>query len=205
MSNPLNNNRFLPRAQPGGSGPVPPHAPTHEDGGSDEVTAQNLGSGGAAVDQVMVTDGAGGWVLEDKSTGATKEIFYFADLASNDGAYRVRNILTNGSFRFDFKVPHDFTSLVTLALVGWPEPGAAGAGKDIDLTSEYGSVGELRNNHSESDVGSTYNLGATDVIFELDISGVFSSLAAGDYAGLLVSHNSIGGTVHYLGIRLRYS
>jgi hypothetical protein len=41
------------------------HAITHEDGGSDEVTAQNLGSGAAVVDKVMVTDGAGGWTLED--------------------------------------------------------------------------------------------------------------------------------------------
>lgn len=44
------------------------HAATHEDGGSDEVTAQNLGSGAAVVDKVMVTDGAGGWTLEDYST-----------------------------------------------------------------------------------------------------------------------------------------
>lgn len=48
-----------------GGGGGGPHALTHEDGGSDEVTAQLLGSAGAVVDKVMVTDGAGGWTLED--------------------------------------------------------------------------------------------------------------------------------------------
>jgi hypothetical protein len=135
----------------------------------------------------------------------TKEIFYIADTVANDGSYRVRNIGSAGAFRFDFKVPHDFSSLVSLVLVGWPESGAAGPGKDIDLTSEYGAVGEARNQHSESDTTSTYDLGSTDVIFELDISGVFSVLAANDYAGVLVDHNGVGGVVHYLGIRLRYN
>lgn len=45
------------------------HATTHEDGGSDELTIQNLGSGTAAADKVVVTDGAGGLTLQDYSTG----------------------------------------------------------------------------------------------------------------------------------------
>lgn len=39
------------------------HASSHEDGGADELTAQDLGSGAAAANQVMQTDGAGGWSL----------------------------------------------------------------------------------------------------------------------------------------------
>ena len=44
---------------------VQPHAPTHEDGGSDELTAQDLGSGDAVSSKVMVTTGSGGWVLQN--------------------------------------------------------------------------------------------------------------------------------------------
>ena len=39
------------------------HASTHSDGGSDEITAQNLGSGGATQFQVMYADGLGGWTM----------------------------------------------------------------------------------------------------------------------------------------------
>ena len=54
------------------------HAPTHEDGGSDELTAQNLGSAAAVSGKIMQTDGAGGWVLIDTPTSVTEtEICYF--------------------------------------------------------------------------------------------------------------------------------
>ncbi|MHA2427278.1 MAG: hypothetical protein ACXADB_04550 [Candidatus Hermodarchaeia archaeon] len=46
-------------------GGVSAHAPTHEEGGSDEIAIQNLGSAGAAADKVLVTDGAGGLTLQD--------------------------------------------------------------------------------------------------------------------------------------------
>jgi len=45
------------------------HASTHEDGGSDEIDIQNLGSGSAVINKVVVTDGAGGLTLEDYSGG----------------------------------------------------------------------------------------------------------------------------------------
>lgn len=41
-----------------------PHNTDHEDGGSDEITAQNLGSGGAGAGAIMSADGSGGWNLE---------------------------------------------------------------------------------------------------------------------------------------------
>lgn len=50
---------------------VAAHASTHENGGSDEVTIQNLGSGGAVANKVMVTDGAGGLTLEDHGGGGS--------------------------------------------------------------------------------------------------------------------------------------
>jgi len=39
------------------------HATTHEQGGSDELLAQDLGSGGGGAGQLLETDGTGGWTL----------------------------------------------------------------------------------------------------------------------------------------------
>jgi len=44
------------------------HASTHEQGGVDELLAQNLGSGAAAAGQVLETDGAGGYALTPLSS-----------------------------------------------------------------------------------------------------------------------------------------
>jgi len=65
-------------------------------------------------------------------------------------------------------------------------------------------VGDASNDHSEADVGSTYSMTGLQ-LSALDLSSVFSALAAGDFCGVLVDHNAIGTTVNYYGIRMRYS
>jgi hypothetical protein len=147
----------------------------------------------------------GPWTPIDVGSGASRDVFFNADYGTNDGSYRTRQVGAAGAFRFNFHVPFDFVTLVSLDLVGFPEAGATGSGKDIDLTSEYGAIGELKNNHSESDTTTTYTIPANDTLFTIDLSTVFSVLAAGDFAGVLVDHNGIGGAVDYLGIRLRYT
>ena len=139
------------------------------------------------------------------STTITKEYFTPADPDTAHGTYRARSVASGGSHQFNFKVPHNFESIASLVIVGYPTAGAAGTGKDIDLTSEYGALGQSKAVHTESDTTATYDLGTTDVIFELDLAPVFTSLAAGDYCGILVDQQVVGGTVYYLGIRLRYN
>ena len=123
------------------------------------------------------------------------------------GDYRAENILTNGVKRFTFAVPADFGTLVSLDLIGIPSAGADGAGRDIDLSSDYALVGEASNTNSESDTTTTYDLTGTtgQITAVADLSVVFSSLAAGHVCGVAVTHNAIGGTIAYLGIRLRYT
>lgn len=134
------------------------------------------------------------------------DVFYPADPSGNDGTYRVRSVGGAGTFRFNFRVPADFTTLVSVELIGWAQgAGAVGAGKDIDLSSEYGAPGQLKNQHAEVDTTSTYTIPAVDTIFGLDLSTVLTQLAADDFAGIQVTHNAIGGAVAYLGIRLRYT
>ncbi len=137
----------------------------------------------------------------------TKEIFYAGtNYGANAGDYRTVSVATNGTQNFTFRVPHDFNSLIALVMVGFAGAGAAGAGKDIDLFSDYGATGEQFDNNSESDTTSTFTLGAVALeLFEYDISSVFSALAANDYAGIQIDHNAVGGNTDYIGLRLRYS
>jgi len=138
--------------------------------------------------------------------GNVKSVFFGAtNHDANLGDFRVQNLAATGSHRFTFHTPLDFTSLVKLVLLGVPTAGAAGAAKDIDLFSDYAGVGEAYNTHSQSDTTSTYNTGSANVIFELNIAPLFTSLAASDCAGIFVDHKSIGGTISYLGIVMWYS
>jgi len=135
----------------------------------------------------------------------TKEKWFAPEYDGNQGNYRVKSIIAAGSERFTFMIPSDFTSLTSLVLVGFPSAGAAGASKDIDLYSDYAGVGQDAQTHQESDTTSLYTIPAANIIWEFNISGVFNSLSAGDYCGILVDQKGIGGSVYYLGIRLKYS
>ena len=67
-------------------------------------------------------------------------------------------------------------------------------------------VGEDAQINAESDTTTVYDLtGTSNQITEIDISAVFSSLAAGHYCGIQIDHNGIGGTIEYIGIRIRYT
>lgn len=135
-----------------------------------------------------------------------KSIFFTAPFAIGGslGDFKVLSIGASSSNRFTFNIPPDFVTLQKLVLIYSAASGANGSGKNIDLTSDYGAISEQYNNHSESDTSSTYTIEAVGEMAELNISGVFSSIAAGDYCGLLVSHSAIGGSIDYLGTLLEY-
>jgi hypothetical protein len=138
--------------------------------------------------------------------GGTKELFLAAtDYLNNHGDFRVRVIPANGDFNFSFPVPPDFSALVSAEMIGIINAGAAGAGKNIDLFSDYGAVGEAFNNSSEADTTSTYTIPGTNSIWAFDVSSVLSGIAAGDFVGLHIDHQLIGGTIDYIGLRLRYT
>lgn len=130
-----------------------------------------------------------------------KTVWFDGDFDADDGDRRVRNVVTDGSHRFNFYVPEDFASLVSIDILGY-SVGAISA-QSINLYSDYAAVGEASNQHSESDTSNTLTTTAGQ-IFEMDLSSVFSSLNAGDHCGVLIDHQTIGTTIRYLGIRLRY-
>lgn len=169
-------------------------------------------------DEAFVEAGPSMFTLSDRGKDEGADAVWFAqeaagvierwcpaETSSNDAEFRVRNIAGTGTFRFNFPVPLDFAALTSVELVGWPSAGAGGTGKDIDLASSYGAIGQDRATHTETDTTTTYNTGTQDVIFALDLSPVFSAIAAGDFCGVQVDHNSVGGSIMYIGIRLRYT
>ncbi len=135
----------------------------------------------------------------------TKDAWFPAETSSNFfTTYRARSLSGTGQFNFDFRVPRDFTSIISLVAVCAPNAnfGAAGA---IDLESNYGADGESVGAHNETQ-SLTGLSGTQDVWTEIDISGVFTALAAGDYCGVnLDVISGIGTGVNYIGIRLRYN
>jgi hypothetical protein len=142
------------------------------------------------------------WQVSAQTKVNIKEVFSTGLLYdANLGDFETLSQASNGSGRMTFSVPDDFVSLVSVAMVAIPA--GTNAAANIDLTSDYGAVGEAFNNHSESDAAITFNL-VTNTMTEMDVSSVFSSLAAGDKCGLFFNHQGIGITVHYLGVKLRY-
>ena len=107
-----------------------------------------------------------------------------------------------GAHRFTFHIPANFISLVSIGLRGFSNNTNAVA--PIDFTSEYCAVGEIYNNHTQSQIGGTEAF-VLDTLFEFDVSGLFSLIAAGDECGLLVDHQGIGATLQYTGLRLTYT
>lgn len=182
---------------------IPGGVNVQDEGGAILTPAATVNFIGAGVTAVDSGSGVAGVTIP----GATKDAWYEAETNGTYSAtqfYRVRTVGAIANFSFNFRVPQDFTALTSLVLVFAPNA-TFGPSGEIDLASDYGAVGEGVENHSESQ--SLTSVAATlDTWTELDISGVFSVLAAGDFCGVNVDHVvNIGTPLNYLGIRLRYT
>jgi hypothetical protein len=83
-------------------------------------------------------------------------------------------------------------------------PNASFSNKGIYLSSVYGAVGEAYNTHAETDNAKTFS-GTGNQWIAINVASVFTALAAGDICGVRVDHQSIGTTINYIGVRLRYN
>jgi len=59
------------------------HASTHSAGGSDSLVVQNLSSGGAVADRILVSNGSGGWTLESRTL--SQDLNAFAGVTTVNG------------------------------------------------------------------------------------------------------------------------
>jgi hypothetical protein len=94
-------------------------------------------------------------------------------------------------------------SVVQANLLGIPDTGAPGAGKDIDFWTDYGTSGEAPTAHQQSDLVSTYTIGAAGIISVIrDLASLLTNAVGGDIVGLEIKHNTIGGAIEYLGVNI---
>ncbi len=143
--------------------------------------------------------------LNELKVGATKTAFFDPQYSGNQGALRIRSVASNGAFDYTFLVPDDFNALVSLRAIFVNVSATPTATANLDLFSDYGADTETFNNHSESDTTSTFPIPAVNILGFVDISGVFSVLAAGDRCGIEIDHVGIGGSLGYLQIELQYT
>lgn len=141
-------------------------------------------------------------ILIQQDHSEAKSIFFPVDQDANFLDYRVQSVPGSGSFNSTFKIPDDFKTLTKL--VFQLHMTSTINDVDIDLFTDYAQDGEAGDANSESDTTSVYSFNAA-IFQELDISGVFSSIAAGHVCGIEVDHNSIGATGHYFGVILEYT
>lgn len=137
---------------------------------------------------------------------ATKELYvpvtYKNPNLSTTGDFPVALLAIVGDTCFtSFEIPHDFNGLVAARLIVIPKATQAAANWDID--SDYGSIGQAYNIHSEADAASTYNV-TLDELFEVNLNGILSAIVAGDKVGIKVTLQDNAHDVHVIGIRLRY-
>ena len=101
-----------------------------------------------------------------------------------------------------FHVPDDFHSITKAVLVVIPR--ATQAAADWDIHSHYAAAGEAYNTHFGHDLSTAYNV--TDgQIFEVDISTILTSLAAGDYVGVDIELGDAAHDVDVLGVMFKYT
>lgn len=130
----------------------------------------------------------------------------FGDPASADltyyGNYPVCHLtLTNYAAYMSFNVPDDFHSITEAKVVVIPRNTHAAA--EWSVSSHYGAVGESYMQHSGG-VATTYSV-SNGVLFEVDISGIFTSLAAGDYVGIQFYKRTDWAYVDVLGVMFKYT
>lgn len=118
---------------------------------------------------------------------------------TSSGPYPLCDVDIAESVKCVFHLPDDFTTLEEAAAIVVP---ATTKTYQYDLFSEYASVGEAKDANTESIADATDNM-ILNQLFEVDVSGVFSSLAAGDWVGLQITSDTTNLRLFYL--RIKYS
>jgi len=138
-------------------------------------------------------------------TSSDKYVFLAAtNYTANRNGYRINPIAGAGSQYFTFEIPLDFNSFVISPRFVLSTRGTVTNG-DIDFSSTYAGNGEATNTHTESDTTSTYNFASADTFYTIDLSGILSSVSAGDRIGIFWDNNGIGTYADVYGIEYTYN
>lgn len=120
------------------------------------------------------------------------------------GAFPTMQIGATGSGRFCFRADPRWTGAVFAELVGICSATAAGPGKDLDLRIEHGTIGEASTAHLVIDSATLYDWSgaAGKISIIADLAPLLGDVEPGEYVGIQVQHNGIGGPIDYLGVRV---
>jgi hypothetical protein len=161
----------------------------------------------------LVLTGQGAGVDPTYSALSSRELWAPVTYGISNGVVDVLGVLgnfpdvycsaLNDIAHVSFRVPSDFTSLLQAKFVVVPQTTLAAA--DWDIAATYASVGEGYNTHIQSDAVTTYNVTIV-IIYEVDLSGILSNIAAGDYVGVSIKNaGGLGHRFYALGVRFKYS
>ena len=126
--------------------------------------------------------------------------FFKGDTTGPAGAYSVGNADEVG---INFFVPHDFSSITDAVICGIAEDTKDPAA--FDIYSHYAANGEDKDTNSETSAP-TAGIALTDEqAFELDISGILSSLAANDNVWIVLDNRAADQDVLITFLRFKYS
>jgi len=100
-----------------------------------------------------------------------------------------------------FIVPHDYSSITDAVMLVIPR--ATQSTANWDIMTSYAANGEAHTTHVTENSSSTYNVTNLQ-LFEIDISGILGSIAAGDYVGIRYSQGTAGHNADVVGVRFKY-
>lgn len=134
----------------------------------------------------------------------TAELIFPPSGLAASGNYLVQSLAANGNQNYTFIIPGNFRSLVSAGIVGFATgAGAVGAGKSVTAASSFALVGQNNTTNAQSNTQSI-TIPAVNTFFEINVAAVLSGIVAGQFGGIKLTHNSIGGAVGYLYLRLIY-
>ncbi len=152
-------------------------------------------------------DGAAFWTVGRAAAGATKE--FFVPLFRRSTGFPYSNTIGDfpatagegspGSTRCVFHVPNDFSALTDAIILIIPDTTET---VQWDCDTDWGADDELHTANSDSIVDATESV-TVNRLEELDISGAFTGIAAGDYVGVNFISNT--NDLFMLGFRFRYT
>lgn len=174
--------------------------------GAHLIVGNNITVGGTVDGRDLSVDGTKLDTIATNADVATKEFFVPVNRADDmnqtvalPGAY----IDAAGERAWiAFHIPHDFNSITEAVVLINP---LATATHRFDITSNYAAVGEAFDTHSGSDLNHDFSMTALQ-FYEIDVSGVLSSLSAGDYGGIkLLGDATNTPNALVIGFRLKYT
>jgi len=129
-----------------------------------------------------------------------------ADFPTSENAYATQSVTTNGTGFFTFRLKAGFG--VPSSIVLWAfNDGIPISTAQIRYTTNYADpFSENANANGETALPGTPILSGGKIFFSINLLPlVFTGIGDGNFGGVIVSHQAIGGNAAYLGFEITYA